>query len=124
VHNLTSEPDLEKDIEDVAVSFFSTRNALGSKKRHNYNVEIRLKDLEFESKILTETGQSGTTAVTGLLELKVIDVTGKEIYKNNLKARTVYDLTGSISKNKRFRTEAIQYVIRQALTDFYHEFRP
>ncbi|MGE4497778.1 MAG: hypothetical protein AB7E48_07850 [Deferribacterales bacterium] len=124
VYNMSSEPDLEREIEDVAVNFFSSRGALGDNGKSRYVADLRLRKLNFESKIVTKTGQTGTSSVACELEVIIHDRTGKEIFSDSFNGRTVYDLTSDLGKNKRNRTDAISYVIRQALTDFYHDFRP
>ncbi|MCD8568959.1 MAG: hypothetical protein LRY50_11755 [Geovibrio sp.] len=124
VYNMSSEPDLEREIENVAVNFFSSRGALGDNGKSRYIADLRLKQLNFESRIVTKTGQTGTSSVACELEVIIHDRTGKEIFNKPFKGRTVYDLTSDLGKNKRNRTDAVSYVIRQALTDFYHDFRP
>lgn len=124
VYNMTSEPDLEREIEDVAVNFFSSRGALGENGNSLYIADLRLKRLDFSSRIVTRTGQTGTSSVTSELEVTLHDRTGKEIYKESFTARTVYDLTQDLGKNRTNRSEAIIYVLNQSLTDFYHAFRP
>ncbi|QAR33129.1 hypothetical protein EP073_06865 [Geovibrio thiophilus] len=124
VYNMSSEPDLEREIEDVAVNFFSGRSALGDNGKSRYIADLRLRKLNFESRIVTKTGQTGTSSVTCELEIIIHDRTGKEVFTGNFSGRTVYDLTSDIGTNKRNRTDAINYVIKQSLTDFYHAFRP
>ncbi|GAB1534835.1 hypothetical protein ADMFC3_04660 [Geovibrio sp. ADMFC3] len=124
VYNQSSEPDMEREIEDVAVNFFSARGALGDNGKSRYIADLRLKDLSFESRIVTRTGQTGTSSVSCELEVTIHDRTGKEVFTGTFNSRTVYDLTSDLGKNKRNRTDAVNYVIRQSLTDFYHDFRP
>lgn len=124
VYNMTPEPDLEKDIDNVAVSFFSSRDVLGSKNSSTYTSELKLKELVFESRIVTKTGQTGTASVRCVLEILIKDRTGQEIFKGNFEGRTVYDISADLGKTRTNRTEAIQYILRLALMDFYHDFRP
>ncbi|MCD8493242.1 MAG: hypothetical protein LRY51_15855 [Geovibrio sp.] len=80
VYNMSSEPDLEREIENVAVNFFSSRGALGDNGKSRYIADLRLKQLNFESRIVTKTGQTGTSSVACELEVIIHDRTGKEIF--------------------------------------------
>jgi hypothetical protein len=124
VYNMTSEPDLERQIEDVAVDFFSSRGILGKNSDSRYIADLRLKKLDFSSRIVTRTGQTGTSSVKGELEITLHDKSGKEVYRHTFSARTIYDLTQDLGKNRTNRNEAIIYVLNQSLRDFYHAFRP
>ncbi|WP_022849847.1 hypothetical protein [Limisalsivibrio acetivorans] len=121
VNNRTAEPDLERIIEDKAVSFFSARGALGGKDRKRFNMEISLDRLSSSSNIVTETGQTGTSSMAALIEIKLSD--GEEVvYIEDYSAKTTYDITSSISENRIRREAAIEEVIGEALQDFYDEY--
>lgn len=120
--NLTSESEYSSVLTSEIYDFFSKHNLLSKSKENTAQLVVRLKKINYESKILQSYSRATSSDLNIIVDIEV-KKDGKSIYRNTFTDSNSYIISTNITETLNNRNEAFVKSINNILMDFINDYK-